>query len=414
MNQSRISNLLPRLSDLGAAPGDSQEVRLQKSLLVAGSFMFIAAGALWGVAYILLGESQAGLIPLSYAIISFLSFILFAFTRRYHVYRASQLLLILLLPFFLQTALGGYVHASAVILWSLICPLGALLFAEPRHAPFWLLAYLSLLVISGLLQPGLRLANNLQEGVTITFYVLNLGAVSSIAFVLMNSFIRQKNEALNLLRQEQEKSESLLLNVLPQEAAERLKSGARTIADYYESASVLFADLVGFTPLSAMLSPERMVEILNEVYSHFDALAEKYDVEKIRTIGDNYMVAAGLPRRRDDHAQAQARMALDMQDYIASRPPIGELRLDFRIGINSGPVIAGVIGVRKFHYDVWGDTVNIASRMESQGASGVIQIAQATYELIKDEFVCEPHGMVDVKGRGLMETWYLVREKVDG
>ena len=411
MNLSKPGGLLARLSDLGAAPGDSQDVRLQKSLLVAGSFMFIAAGALWGVAYVLLNEPMAGVIPLSYAIVSFLSFVVFALTRRYRLYRLSQLVLILLLPFFLQIALGGYVHASAVILWSLICPLGALLFAEPRHAPSWLLAYLSLLVVGALLQPALRGGNDLPEGVTITFFVLNLGAVSSIAFVLMNDFIRQKNEALRLLRLEQERSESLLLNVLPKEAAERLKGGARIIADHYESASVLFADLVDFTPLSAELPPETMVELLNEVYSHFDSLAGKYGVEKIRTIGDNYMVAAGVPVRRDDHAQALARMALDMQAYIASRPPLGRHRLGFRIGINSGPVIAGVIGAQKFHYDVWGDTVNIASRMESQGARGVIQIGPATHTLIKDEFICEPHGAILVKGRGSMETWYLVGEK---
>jgi len=411
MNLSKPGGLLAWLSDLGAAPGDSQDVRLQKSLLVAGSFMFIAAGALWGVAYVLLNEPMAGVIPLSYAIVSFLSFVVFALTRRYRLYRLSQLVLILLLPFFLQIALGGYVHASAVILWSLICPLGALLFAEPRHAPSWLLAYLSLLVVGALLQPALRGGNDLPEGVTITFFVLNLGAVSSIAFVLMNDFIRQKNEALRLLRLEQERSESLLLNVLPKEAAERLKGGARIIADHYESASVLFADLVDFTPLSAELPPETMVELLNEVYSHFDSLAGKYGVEKIRTIGDNYMVAAGVPVRRDDHAQALARMALDMQAYIASRPPLGGHRLGFRIGINSGPVIAGVIGAQKFHYDVWGDTVNIASRMESQGARGVIQIGPATHALIKDEFICEPHGAILVKGRGSMETWYLVGEK---
>jgi guanylate cyclase len=331
----------------------------------------------------------------------------YALTHRYLFYRLSQLILILLLPFFLQVALGGFVNSSAVILWSFICPLGALLFAEPRQAPRWLFGYLSLLLLSGFLQPYLRVANDLPSGLLIIFYVLNIGTVSSIAFILLHSFIRQKNQALQLLRVEQEKSESLLLNVLPKEAADRLKGGSQIIADYYDSASILFADLVGFTPLSAVLSPEAMVEILNEIYSHFDSLAEKYDVEKIRTIGDNYMVAAGLPRRRPDHAQALARMALEMNEYMASRPPIGNQRMDFRIGINSGAVIGGVIGIKKFHYDVWGDSVNIASRMESQGVPGKIQIAPGTYELIQGEFICEPHGSIEVKGKGLMETWFL-------
>jgi guanylate cyclase len=289
--------------------------------------------------------------------------------------------------------------------------LGALLFAEPRKAPRWFLAYLLLLILSGLLQPFLRASNNLRRGILIAFYVLNLGAVSSIAFVLLSNFIGQKNEALRLLRRERERSESLLLNVLPVEVAERLKSSGQIVADQYDSASILFADLVGFTPLTAELTPREMVELLNEIYSHFDSLVEELGVEKIRTIGDNYMVAAGLPRPRIDHAQALACLALAMNDYMASRSAIANRRLSFRIGINSGAVIAGVIGVRKFHYDVWGDSVNIASRMESQGTPGRIQVARGTYELIKDEFICQPHGSIEVKGRGPMETWFLEGRK---
>jgi guanylate cyclase len=198
---------------------------------------------------------------------------------------------------------------------------------------------------------------------------------------------------------------------LPRDIAARLKSGERIIADHYPSVSILFADLVGFTPLTNLLSPNDMVELLNEIYSHFDALIEKHGAEKIRVIGDNYMVAAGLPRQRADHAQVLARLAMEMNAYIDSLAPVGDRRLAFRIGINSGPVIAGVIGRKKFAYDVWGDTVNTASRMESQGIPGKIQITQATYELLKDEFVCEPIGLVDVKGKGTMETWTLVGVK---
>jgi len=406
-----LRNLVDRFSELGGSAGDDHEIRSQKSLLVAGSFMFIAAGALWGIAYLALKEPVAAMIPLSYSLVSLLSFLLFVLAHRYRFYRLSQLTLILLLPFFLQITLGGFANASSVVLWSFICPLGALLFAEPRKAPRWLLAYLSLLIVSGLIQPLLRNSNNLQRGLQIAFYILNLGAVSSIAFVLLSRFIGQKNEALRLLRQEQERSESLLLNVLPKEVAERLKGSHEVIADYYDSASILFADLAGFTPLTAELTPRQMVEVLNEIYSHFDSLVEELEVEKIRTIGDNYMVAAGLPRPRADHAQALARLALAMNDYLASRPAVGNRQLSFRIGINSGAVIAGVIGVRKFHYDVWGDSVNIASRMESQGTQGRIQIARGTYELIKEEFICEPLGSIEIKGRGLMETWFLKGRK---
>lgn len=399
------------LLKIGERLNDAQDIRLQKSLLVVGSVMFIAAGLLWGVAYLLFGEMMAGMIPLSYAIFSFLSVIHFSLTGQYRFFRASQLVLILVLPFLLMIALGGFINSSAVILWSFICPLGALLFAEYKQSTRWLLAYLALLALSGLLQPFVRMTNDLSPGLVIIFFVLNIGAVSSIAFVLLHYFVGQKELAYRLLRMEQDRSEGLLLNVLPREIAARLKNGERIIADHHPAVSILFADLVGFTPLSNVLSPNEMVELLNEIYSRFDSLIEKYGVEKIRTIGDNYMVAAGLPGPRVDHAQTLAHLALEMNTYVNSLAPIGNQRLAFRMGINSGSVIAGVIGHKKFAYDVWGDTVNTASRMESQGVPGKIQITQATYELIKDEFQCELYGPVDIKGKGAMETCFLVGTK---
>ncbi|MEJ2600101.1 MAG: adenylate/guanylate cyclase domain-containing protein [Anaerolineales bacterium] len=380
------------ITKIGKSVDDSQDIRLQKSLLVYGSFMFIAAGALWGIFYILFHETLAGMIPLSYAIVSCLSVVHFALTRRYRFFRASQLILILLLPFLLMISLGGFINSSAVILWSFICPLGALLFAEHKQSYRWLIAYLALLVLSGFLQSYVGATNHLTQRLVTIFFVLNIGVVSSIVFLLLHYFVGQKELAYRLLRVEQDRSESLLLNVLPREIATRLKAGERIIADHHPSVSIMFADLVGFTPLTNQLSPTAMVELLNEIYSHFDSLIEKHGVEKIRTIGDNYMIAAGLPRPRADHAQVMVRLALEMNAYIASLAPVEGRHLSFRFGINSGPVIAGVIGHKKFAYDVWGDTANIASRMESQGVPGKIQITQATYEMIKADFICEPHG----------------------
>jgi guanylate cyclase len=376
--------------------------------------MFIVAGALWGIVYFLFGEPLAGSIPLSYAIISFLSVILFHRTRRYDWFLFSQLVLILLLPFLLMIALGGFVNSSAVILWSLICPLGALLFDEPRHAPRWLAAYLGLLVLSGFLEFYPLATSSLSPVLVTILFVLNIGAVSAIVFTLLAYFVSQKDRLFELLRNEQAKSQSLLLNILPQEIATILMNEGRTIADHYDQASVMFADMVGFTPLSAQLAPVEMVELLNEAFSFFDSLLDRYGVEKIRTIGDNYMVAAGVPVPRPDHAQALVRMALEMRDVTATHLFGNGQRLSFRIGINSGEVIAGVIGRRKFVYDVWGDAVNVASRMESQGLAGTIQITQATYELIKDEFLCEHRGTMDVKGKGAMDVWLVVDEIASG
>jgi len=402
--QDLIRRTLPFVARIGADPNDDDDIRLQKSLLVICAFPFMFAGFAWGLMYMLFNEPLAAAIPFSYGIISLLSIIYFGQTRQYHFFRFSQLTLILLLPFLLMVALGGFINGSAVVLWALICPLGAMLFDKPHQAPRWFLAFLGLVVLSGFLQPYVRPANNLSSALVIFFFVINLIGVGSLVFMMVFYFVGQKNAF-------QEKSETLLLNILPKEIAAILKNESRTIADHYNEASVLFADMVGFTPLSAQLPPVEMVELLNEVFSFFDSLLDKYGVEKIRTIGDSYMVASGLPRGRPDHAQALAHMALEMRDYIATHTFRNGQCVSFRIGINSGSMIAGVIGRRKFVYDVWGDAVNIASRMESHGLGGAVQITQTTYELIKDEFVCEPRGTVNVKGKGEMEVWLVVSRK---
>ena len=171
---------------------------------------------------------------------------------------------------------------------------------------------------------------------------------------------------------------------------------------------MLFADVVDFTPRTRSLPPAEVVGLLDRLFSHFDALAERYGLEKIKTIGDAYMVASGVPEPRPDHAQALARLGLDMVEAVRPGGEVGDLGLQLRVGINSGPVVAGVIGRKKFLYDLWGDAVNTASRMESQGAPGEVQITRATYDLISDEFECGPQGMIPIKGKGDMETWYLV------
>lgn len=202
-----------------------------------------------------------------------------------------------------------------------------------------------------------------------------------------------------------------MLNILPQSIVDRLKQEPGTITEACDSASILFADIVGFTPLSENLSPVEMIELLNKIYSHFDNLVERYGVEKIRTIGDNYMVVSGVPTPRNDHAQALARLALDMLDFRDGLEPIMDTKLNFRIGINTDSLTAGVIGIKKFHYDVWGDAVNTASRMESQGVAGKIQVTDETYKLIKAEFQLEKRGIIKVKGKHPMKTWFLLANR---
>ncbi len=372
-------------------------------MLVLCAVPFVVVALMWWAMYAYFNEPTAGTIPLSYSIISTFSIIYFGFTRRYRVFRFSQLLLILLLPFVLMVTLGGFVQGSAVIIWAFICPMAAMLFDEPKHARRWFLAFVTLVALSGFLELHIARSNNLSTELVTFFFVINIMGVATMIFLMVYYFVDQKNTF-------QARSETLLLNILPKEIVSILKGEQRTIADHYEGASVLFADVVDFTPMSATMSPSELVNLLNEVFSQFDLLAEKYELEKIKTIGDCYMVAAGVPRPRADHAKVLTRMALEMLDYV-KRHEIHGRNLTFRIGLNSGPVVAGVIGRKKFIYDLWGDVVNLAGRMESQGREGFVQITRDTYELIRDEFICERRGMVDIKGKGETEAWFVVREK---
>jgi guanylate cyclase len=241
---------------------------------------------------------------------------------------------------------------------------------------------------------------------TSTMLALNVIGTASVAFTLLALFAHQRNEALTALRAEQERSEALLLNILPHPIAERLKA-SETVADHLTATSIVFADLVDFTPLAQRLPPAQMIHVLDQLFSHFDVLVERHGLEKIKTIGDCYMAAAGVPTPDPDHARRAALLALDMRDLLATSAVAGQPGVELRIGINSGPVVAGVIGTKRFLYDLWGDAVNTASRMESHGTAGEIQITRATYELLKDDFVCRRRGMIQVKGKGEMETWYL-------
>ncbi|MEM7579220.1 MAG: adenylate/guanylate cyclase domain-containing protein [Cyanobacteria bacterium P01_A01_bin.80] len=228
--------------------------------------------------------------------------------------------------------------------------------------------------------------------------------------------VNKIQDTLGKLALEQAQSENLLLNILPHTIAQRLKQSQPSkktktdnimIADGYNNATVMFADIVGFTDLSGRISPQQLVDLLNQIFSRFDLIAESYKLEKIKTIGDAYMVVGGLPNPRADHATAIAIMAIDMLDAIAQfNLDTGE-EFQIRIGINSGAVVAGVIGIKKFTYDLWGDTVNIASRMESHGTPGRIHVSEATYKLLKDNFLFEERGVTHIKGKGEMQTYWL-------
>ena len=239
------------------------------------------------------------------------------------------------------------------------------------------------------------------------FLLVTSTAIGMITSYLLELYARKNFIQQIQLEKERDRSERLLLNVLPASIAHRLKEKHETIADGFAEATVLFADIAGFTRLAASRSPREVVDLLNDIFSEFDHLAEKHGVEKIKTIGDAYMAVGGLPIHSPDHAASIVELALDMQDAVAKRSAVGHGPISLRIGINTGPVVAGVIGMKKFIYDVWGDTVNTASRMESNGIEGGIQVTEETYEKLKHAYHLEERGTLKIKGKGEMRTYLL-------
>jgi adenylate cyclase len=400
-----FTKLLALAAWVGADPLETGDAALQRLVMVLLAVGTLPLTILWSVVYLAVGAPLAAAAPAVYSVATPINTALFAWTRNFRLYRFIQLLMTLVLPWLVTMSLGGFKNSSAVIIWAALCPLVSLLVEDLRQTVLWIVGFVLLLTLSAFLEPLLK-PPALPEAFVTWFFVLNLGSVIAIVFALLYYFVAQRNFF-------QERSETLLLNVLPKEISDALKVDQGAIAAHYESVSVLFADVVGFTPMAATMVPLRLVNLLNEVFSAFDDLVEKHGLEKIKTIGDCYMVASGVPRERADHALALVQLALDMRDAAVGRTFGGET-LAFRIGVNSGSVIAGVIGRKKFIYDLWGATVNLASRMESHGQSGAVQITRRTYDLIAAEFHCEPAGTLPVKGAGEVEVWRVIGRKADG
>ena len=399
--------VLARFAQVGADPRDDEDTRASKALLVLISVLILPISLLWGSLYLAFG-APSGLLAFAYFAISLGAIAVFTRTRDFALLLRIELLDILIAPNVSMIPLGGFITSTGVGVWGILAPMGALVFGGVGAGIRWYIAFLAAFLGSGVAGEILGNVSPLPAWFTTTMLALNIAVGGTMVFTLLALFAKQRQDALKALQIAQDRAETLLLNVLPRSIADRLKADSQPIADQFSEASILFADVVDFTPFSERLPPGEVVGVLDHLFSHFDTLAERYELEKIKTIGDCYMVAAGVPVPRPDHARALVLMALDMVEAMHSSDHVGHLGLEIRVGINSGPVVAGVIGRKRFLYDLWGDAVNTASRMESHGTSGRVQITRPTYELIADEFECEPRGTISVKGKGEMEIWHVL------
>ena len=370
--------------------------------------MMAVAAVFWGGLYAYFGEFRAAAIPWSFAVISFISLVLFRHEKGFTLLRTSQLFLSLMLPFLLMWELGGFVNSSAVVIWSLISPMGAFVFAHRRIATGWFVAF-SLLVVIGatISSPAVTPDNQLPPQLVMALFVMNLSGVSVVAFVLLSYFVRQKDRTFNLLAKERQRSEDLLCNMLPQAIGERLKQEQRPIADRLDDVTILFADISGFTNYSMNRTPEEIVTLLDQIFSAFDEMAARYGLEKIKTIGDAYMVCGGLQGEPEKNAANAANFACETVSYMTAICATQYHGLGIRVGVNTGSVVAGVIGHTKYSYDIWGDAVNIAARLQQAAEPGQIWLSKDTAELLGETFTLIPRGETELKGHTPVVTYIL-------
>ncbi|MDP1535663.1 MAG: adenylate/guanylate cyclase domain-containing protein [Burkholderiales bacterium] len=404
---------------------DSDQDKLNKTLLIFSCGLMGFGSVLWLALYWAMGIKFSSTVPLSYLAVSAISLAYYIYSLNFAVFRTLQVSLFLFMPFIMQWSIGSYVSSSGVALWALLAPVGVMIFQGARQSLPWFFAYIVLTGVSGFFDYWLTFG--VESGVTMqsiaVFFSLNFAAMSTIMYLLISFFVRERDklqkavdERNRLLLIEQEKSESLLLNILPAPIARRLKDQQGIIADGFADVTVMFADIIDFTRLAEEVPPKAMVELLNEVFSKFDAMADVHRLEKIKTIGDAYMVAGGLLEHDGidfavdarDYTTSMLRMALEIRDYMATLSKEKDISLCIHIGICSGPVVAGVIGTRKFIYDMWGDTVNIASRITSEAKSGVIYVDAVTYRRSKTHFEYEGPLNIVGKGKGNIEVYRLL------
>lgn len=424
-NQPRISSagFLERLRNAGVEPGDGAELRLSKQLLFFATGLVSVASMCWLAIYWMLGPQFPITYPYLFQLALAANVAIYISTRNFDFFRVAQLGLFLFTPFVIQWSIGNFITSSGIILWGLLAPIGAILCFGVRDSLAWFFAWAVFTAVSGIFDyllidvPGAA-KSNVSLSTSVVFFALNFIAVAGIIYFMLRFSIQEKQKVQNLfeeaheqLQYEQERSEKLLLNILPAPVAIRLKNEEQTIADGFADATVMFADIVNFTQVAENMTPNQVFTMLNSIFSAFDDMAENYGLEKIKTIGDAYMVAGGINGENTDYTAAIADLAISMHKLLHEDFAVNTSHLEMRMGIGTGPVVAGVVGKKKFIYDLWGDTVNLASRITSEGVPGMIQCDTATYRRLADRFDFHEPQTIYLKGKGNMTVYRLIGRK---
>ena len=398
---TRTRDVLSRIKSIGQSPTDDQRTRLRKQAIVVTAVVITALATIWTVFYLAIGRPLSAVMPLVYQLGTLAGLVWFSRSKDLRHFGIIAVSLLLVCPTLLQWSLGGFENGSAVMIWAFGAPMAAMVVLDAKAAWLTYGAFAALVIISAVADPMLAAgANPVPEGLRTAFFALDILGVSFATFLVLISFVRA-------LDQERDRSDQLLANVFPAQIAQRLRRGEHTIADRMDGVTILFADIVDFSPLAARLPPNRLVEVLGRVFQTCDRLADQHGLETIKTVGDCYMAVAGAPVAATDHARRAADMALELVPAIAAATAAIDCPVQVRVGIHSGEVVAGVIGDRRFAYDLWGPAVNLASRMESNGVAGCVQVTERTRALLGDRYTTEHRGVIDLKGIGPTDAWIL-------
>jgi guanylate cyclase len=400
-------DVLVRIVLLGVSEDDGEEERLRQAGTTLVALIMTVLSPIWVATYLLIDRPLSAAIPGTYALISIAMLGWIAWRGAMRGFVPVQMACFLVLPLALQASMGGFVHGSVVSMWAFAAPLLALVVSGPRAAAWWFGAFAAAIVVSAAFEPALSDAVEAPaRGVQLSFFALDITFPLMTALLVVVYFARQRDAA-------RAQTEELLGHILPASVIARLKRGEGQIAERHEEATVLFADIVGFTAFADSVAPERIVSLLSRAFVQLDALTEAHGLEKIKTLGDGYVAVAGVTSPRPDHAAAATAMALEVEPVLIAALGADWPELRMRVGLATGPVMAGVIGSERFSFDVWGDTVNTASRMSTYAEPGGVLVTPETRAAIADRYRSEERKAIDVKGKGPMTT-YLVTGPLQG
>ncbi len=395
--------IMSTLSKWAYNPTDSDNIRLEKIAAIIVSGACCLAGCVWTIMYYMIfGFGVTSMLPPIFVVVVSTAIIISHYTKNHYVTVYAQIACIMYITALIQWNIGGIFDSGFVLAWAFCGPIAALTFFSLRQASVWFVLYLINIFITVFFNPYFSAhALPVSQEIKLFFFAMNMGVSTFVVFIFARYFVA------NTMK-ERELANRLLLNILPEGIARTLKSKSGTIAEHHENVCVLFADIVGFTEYSSTATPEELVSKLDDIFRKFDALVGKYNLEKIKTIGDAYMLAAGIPVPTDNCPERVADTALEMHEEVEKVQRDSNSSFKIRIGIHCGPIVAGVIGHSKFAYDLWGDTVNVASRLEASSEEGKIHVSEAMRMHLNDKYTLQKRGEIDIKGKGLMETYYLV------